>query len=108
MKGSIQLRLIKELKSLFISGVIILLLYCALPDYYGASYVQAQLQQRQQQPPLIISVKITSPNTGQQVSVGQLTISGISIDNVTSDCTVHADWNNLKRSKKLLQQVQEE
>src|SRR5215208_2600613 len=43
-----------------------------------------------------IGVKIISPITGQQVPVGELTISGTSTDNATSDCTVYADWNNLK------------
>src|SRR5919107_1885541 len=43
-----------------------------------------------------IGVKIISPITGQQVPVGELTISGISTDNITTDCTVYADWNNLK------------
>jgi hypothetical protein len=43
-----------------------------------------------------IGVKIISPITDQQVPVGELTISGISTDNATSDCTVYADWNNLK------------
>src|ERR671918_3223110 len=49
-----------------------------------------------QQSPPIIGIKITSPSTGQQVPAGQLTISGISTDNETTDCTVYADWNNLK------------
>jgi hypothetical protein len=49
-----------------------------------------------QQSPPIIGIKITSPSTGQQVPVGHLTISGISTDNATTDCTVYADWNNLK------------
>src|ERR687895_1247184 len=43
-----------------------------------------------------IGVKIISPITGQQVPVGELTISGISTDNATTDCTVYADWNNTK------------
>ena len=89
---------------LFIFGLIILLLYSTHPDYYGASYVQAQPQlQLQQQPqhlPPIISVKITSPGTGQQVPVGQSTISGISTDNATSDGTVYIDWNNTKPFRK--------
>jgi hypothetical protein len=105
MKRSNQSRLTKELKILFIFGVIILLLYSALPDYYSTSYVQAQLQLQQQQPqhsPPIISVKITSPNTSQQVTVGELTISGISTDNATSDCTVYADWNNTKPFQKAI------
>jgi hypothetical protein len=40
--------------------------------------------------------KITSPTTGQQVPVDELTISGISTDNATTDCTVYADRNNTK------------
>ena len=93
MKGFSQLKLTKGLVVLFTLGVP-LILYSAFPDYYSALQVQAQLQQ--QQPSPIIGIKITSPMTGQQVPVGELTISGTSTDNATSDCTVYADWNNLK------------
>src|SRR5215212_7554594 len=55
-----------------------------------------------QQSPPIIGIKITSPTTGQQVPVGQLTISGISTDNPTTDCTVYADWNNTKPFQKAI------
>ncbi|MDQ3976677.1 MAG: hypothetical protein M3264_09145, partial [Thermoproteota archaeon] len=55
----------------------------------NSTFVQAQQDNT-------IGVKIISPSTGQQVPVGELTISGISSDNSTSDCTVYADWNNLK------------
>src|ERR687891_240144 len=48
------------------------------------------------QTPDVVGLKITSHTTGQQVPAGELTISGISTDNTTSDCTVYADWNNLK------------
>ncbi len=44
----------------------------------------------------LIGVKITSSCTGQQVAAGELTISGTSTDNATTDCTVYADWNNTK------------
>ena len=47
-----------------------------------------------------IGIKITSPITGQQVPAGELTISGTSTDNPTTDCTVYADWNNLKPFQK--------
>jgi hypothetical protein len=60
--------------------------------------VYAQLQQQQPQP--ILGVKITSPTKGQQVPVGQLTISGISTDNATTDCTVYTDWNDQKPFQK--------
>src|SRR5919107_3983543 len=49
-----------------------------------------------------IGVKIISPSTGQQVPVGELTISGISTDNAITDCTVYADWNNLKPFQKAI------
>src|SRR5919106_1449385 len=47
-------------------------------------------------PPITLGIKITSPSTGQQVPTGELTISGISTDNVNTDCTVYADINNTK------------
>jgi hypothetical protein len=86
----------KELMILFNFGVIILL-YSASPDYHQNFYVQVQAQQQEPPPPPPrIGIKITSPTTGQQVPVGELTISGISTDNATTDCTVYADWNNTK------------
>ena len=93
MKSFSQFMLTKGLVVLLTLGVL-LILYSAFPDYHSALQVQAQLQQ--QQPSPIIGIKITSPSTGQQVPVGELTISGTSTDNATSDCTVYADWNNLK------------
>src|SRR5215204_4976913 len=96
MKRFSRCELTKELKLLlFTFGVTILLLYSAIPDYYQNIDVQAQPQQ-QLQPSPIIAIKITSPTTGQQVPTGELTISGTSTDNATTDCTVYADWNNTK------------
>ena len=43
-----------------------------------------------------IAIKIDSPLGNQQVPVGELTISGTSTDNSTSQCQVYVDWNNLK------------
>src|SRR5215212_9554316 len=99
---------LKKLILLFVAVVVIILLYYAFPVYYyDALHVQAQLQQLpqpslQQQSPPIIGIKITSPTTGQQVPVGQLTISGRSTDNPTTDCTVYADWNNTKPIQKAI------
>ncbi|MGB7558933.1 MAG: hypothetical protein WBM37_10490 [Nitrososphaeraceae archaeon] len=42
------------------------------------------------------SVKITSPTNNQNVSTGQLTISGTSTDTTGSECQVYADWNDKK------------
>src|SRR5215216_6982791 len=93
MKRFSRCELTKELVLLLTFGVTILILYSAFPDYYYSTLdVQAQLQQ----PSPMLSIKITSPTTGQQVPVGELTISGTSTDNATSDCTVYADWNNTK------------
>ena len=47
-----------------------------------------------------IGVKITSPSTGQEIPVGELTIFGISTDNSTSDCQVHVDVDDTKPFQK--------
>ena len=47
-----------------------------------------------------IGVKITSPSTGQEIPVGELTIFGISTDNSTTDCQVYIDVNNTKPFQK--------
>src|SRR5829696_5481750 len=78
---------------LFTFGIILI---CAFPAN-SAIYAQQPQQQLQQQ---IIGVKITSPVASQQVPAGELTISGISTDNVTTDCTVYADWNDQKPFQK--------
>src|SRR5918995_2211346 len=98
MKRFSQFKLKKELIILFAVGVILLLDY-AFPAYYNVLLVQAQLQQ---QPSPIIGIKITSPVADQQVPAGELTISGISTDNAITDCTVYADWNNLKPFQKAI------
>jgi hypothetical protein len=67
MKSFSQFKLTKELILLFTFGAI-LILYSAFPGYYYRTlHIQAQLQPQQQQPAPIISIKITSPMTGQQV-----------------------------------------
>ena len=43
-----------------------------------------------------IGLKITSHEQGQEVPVGELTISGTSTDNSSSDCIVYADVNDIK------------
>src|SRR3712207_5667008 len=102
MKRFGQFKLTKGLMVLFALGVTVII-YSAVPDYYSSLQVQAQVQQQQQQlSSPIIGVKITSPSTGQQVPVGELTISGTSTDNATTDCTVYADWNNTKPFQKAI------
>ena len=50
----------------------------------------------------ISDVDITSPAPSQQVPLGELTISGISADNATTNCQVDVDWNNQKPYQKTL------
>src|SRR5918994_576642 len=50
---------------------------------------------------IISDVNITSPSPGQ-VPVGELTISGTSADNATTNCQVDVDWNNQKPYQKTL------
>src|SRR5215213_7057429 len=109
MKRFSQFKLTKGLILLFVVITVINLYYAFPVYYYDALHVQAQLSQLQQQPSQqqqkpssIISVKITSPSSGQQVPAGELTISGSSTDNTTTDCTVYADWNNLKPIQKAI------
>ncbi len=78
-----------EKLTLTISFGIILL--CIFPAYI-TFYVYAQQQ--------LIGVKITSLITGQQVPAGELTISGTSTDDTTTDCTVYADVNDIKPFQK--------
>src|ERR671921_1804170 len=75
-----------------------IILICAFPAN-SAIYAQQPQQQLQQQ---VIGLKITSPVAGQQVPAGELTISGTSTDNATTDCTVYADWNNTKPFQKAI------
>jgi hypothetical protein len=68
--------------------------------YYIEGQIQTQkLPQQQVVPSLLqpaVGVKITSPTTNQNVSTGQLTITGTSTDTPTSECQVYVDWNDRK------------
>ena len=81
-------------------GVIVLITGISLLSVIQVT-VYASLQQQQPQPP-IVGVKITSHEQGQEVPVGELTISGISTDNATSDCIVYADMNDIKPFQKAI------
>jgi hypothetical protein len=43
-----------------------------------------------------VNVNITSHKPGQEVLTGNLTIAGVSSDNVATDCTVYAGWDGQK------------
>jgi hypothetical protein len=102
MKMFGQFKLTKELKLLLFTFGVTILLYFAFPDYYYHRTLDVQAQQQEQQQHLspTMAVNIISPMIGQQVPAGELTISGTSTDNPTTDCTVYADWNNTKLFQK--------
>jgi hypothetical protein len=69
---------------------------------HGQQLLQQQQQQQKVLPEQVIGLKIISHATGQKVPVGELTISGTSTDNASTDCTVYADWNNIKPFQKVI------
>src|ERR671921_1480858 len=83
--------MLKKVVSIVVSFTIIGLFF-GLVSF--STFLYAQI------PPITLGIKITSPSTGQQVPTGELTISVISTDNVTTDCTVYADWNDQKPFQK--------
>jgi hypothetical protein len=95
LKGLVWLKNNIEKLTLAISFEIILL--CVFPAY-TTLYVHAQEQLQQQ----VIGIKITSLIRGQQVPVGELTISGTSTDDTATDCTVYADVNDIKPFQKAI------
>ena len=105
----------KLLKVIELNKSHLILLFCALlfcafqsfnNDNYFFSYVRGQSveqqpqylspQQASQSFQPAVAVKITSPTTSQNVSTGQLTITGTSTDTTTRECQVYADWNDRK------------
>src|SRR5215210_7625568 len=85
--------MLKKLSSIVVALAIIGLFFGLISF---STFLYAQI------PPITLGIKITSPSTGQQVPTGELTISGISTDNVNTDCTVYADINNTKPFQKAL------
>jgi F5/8 type C domain-containing protein len=78
------------------SALITLLFYlCVSNNDFSFSFVLAQQEQEQAQAltTKIPAVKIVSPLMGQRVPTGDLTISGISSDNPSTDCDVSLIWN---------------
>src|ERR671921_205176 len=86
--------MLKKVVSIVVVAFAIIGLFLGLVSF--STFLYAQI------PPITLGIKITSPSTGQQVPVGELTISGTSTDNATTDCTVYADWNNTKPFQKAI------
>ena len=81
----------KTLRAIFALFTLTIIILVSATVINTATY--AQLQN-------ILGLKITSHEQGQEVPVGELTISGTSTDNATSDCIVYADVNNIKPFQK--------
>jgi hypothetical protein len=81
--------------------IIVILIFGIFASFKWINYTYAQEASKvsgtqnttQQQPP---GVRITSPNKGEQVPLGGLTISGISTDDDSTDCQVSVNINDLK------------
>jgi Bacterial Ig domain len=95
------------LKELHLVLLLTTIFFSAIQSNNGSNYtsyaqgqsLQSRDNQAQQPSPSIepaLSVKITSPSNGQNVSTGQLTISGTSSDTNMRECEVYADWNDRK------------
>jgi Bacterial Ig domain len=96
-----------DLKELHLVLLITTIFFCFIQSNNNSNYtsyaqgqsLQSRDNQAQQTSPSIepsLSVKITSPSNGQNVSTGQLTISGSSSDTSMRECEVYADWNDRK------------
>ena len=68
----------------------------AVPTLVGAQSQSPGLSNANVTGPPKLGVKITSPSKNATVPAGQLIISGISSDTPITNCTVSADWNDLK------------
>src|ERR671915_1690311 len=75
-----------------------MVLLVALGMFLCVLWIDAAFSQLSPRP----TIEITSPSQGQQVPVGELTISGTSADNATTNCQVDVDWNNQRPYQKTL------
>src|SRR3712207_3010016 len=75
-----------------------MVLLVALGMFLCVLWIDAAFAQLSARP----TIEITSPSQGQQVPVGELTISGTSADNATTNCQVDVDWNDQKPYQKTL------
>ena len=64
--------------------------------YEGSRFEFSIAQEPQNNLPQEQFVKIVSHGQNQSVPYGELNISGVSSDTLTTNCTVYVDWNDLK------------
>ena len=78
--------------SLYSVGILLVL---SLNVYNTAAHAQSLTASHPSSGTVSPTIQITSPQAGQQVPPGELTIQGISSDNGDTDCTVYADVNDI-------------
>lgn len=84
--------LLRASSSLCTAGILLVL---SLNVYNTAAHAQSLTASHPSSGTVLPTIQITSPQAGQQVPPGELTIQGISSDNEDTDCTVYADVNDI-------------
>ena len=77
--------------SLYTVGILLVL---SLNMFSTAAHAQSLTASHPSSGTVLPTIQITSPQAGQQVPPGDLTIQGISSDNEDTDCKVFADVND--------------
>jgi RTX calcium-binding nonapeptide repeat (4 copies) len=77
-------------------NLLLLLTLITALAYEGSIFELSSAQQPPNNLPQDQLVKIVSHSQNQSVPAGELTISGVSSDTLTTNCTVYVDWNDLK------------
>lgn len=78
--------------SLYTVGILLVL---SLNMFSTAAHAQSLTASHPSSGTVLPTIQITSPQAGQQVPPGDLTIQGISSDNEDTDCMVYADVNDI-------------
>jgi hypothetical protein len=78
--------------SLYTVGILLVL---SLNMFSTAAHAQSLTASHPSSGTVLPTIQITSPQAGQQVPPGDLTIQGISSDNENTDCMVYADVNDI-------------
>ena len=91
----------KLYSKLLIIGFVLFLL-SSIISIYSTSPVVAQTPETSSSTtaPGLPTIQITTPQDGQQVPPGELTIQGISSDDEEADCQVYADVNDVTSYEK--------
>jgi hypothetical protein len=76
-------------------GILLVLSLTMYMSNYDAAFAQSLTPSSPSSGTVLPTIQITSPQAGQQVPPGELTIQGISSDDEVTDCRVYADVNDI-------------